>query len=48
MVQDFSSHVKKYEELFTVSPDKLKSIVNDFIDTLQRGLDMNHQTVVSI
>ncbi|KAG8948322.1 hexokinase A [Tulasnella sp. 424] len=40
--------IQRYEKLFTLTPEKMRSIVDAFVETLRRGLEKNGQIVPMI
>ncbi|KIO28264.1 hypothetical protein M407DRAFT_71996 [Tulasnella calospora MUT 4182] len=43
-----SELIQKYEKLFTLTPEKMRSIVDAFVETLKRGLEQYGQVVPMI
>ena len=39
-------HLRRLESLLTVTPQRMRMIVDSFIDTLERGLQHDKQMVV--
>lgn len=38
--------IQRYEKLFTLTPEKMRSIVDAFVEALRRGLEKDGQVVV--
>jgi len=44
--KDMAFHLRRLESLLTVTPQRMRMIVDSFIDTLERGLQHDKQMVV--
>lgn len=43
-----AEHLRTYEALFTLSAQRMRMIVHAFVETLELGLEKEHQTVVRL
>ena len=46
--KDMAFHLRRLESLLTVTPQRMRMIVDSFIDTLERGLQHDKQMVVRL
>lgn len=45
--EELKKQFEKYEKLFTITPQRLRKIVESFVETLEKGLEEPDQVVVS-